>query len=280
MVDSVETARNALVKLIGSSVERIDSFDSFSEGVTTAKVWRETHNEPLYDIAFFNVHEDNVQEVKKASEELRVICGKNHLCITLMVYWSANGRALGQKLMKDIGGPIVALCKPIMQKRLLDCLHNSRIFRSSSSAPNNDKRDYSSAKSLADIRVEKYYNYNRPLSSLPVEKKLTIMRQSPKVNNEMIVDEDKISQTSSRDKLKRTVSFSSELTKWIALKRMEPRGEDNNQIGSRSHPISKSNRILCVVRITYLFFIFFFHSKDYNSILTLFYLIRRIILSI
>ncbi|CAB4483024.1 hypothetical protein RhiirA5_503824 [Rhizophagus irregularis] len=245
VIDPVETARNALVKLIGSSVERIDSFDSFSEGVSAAKVWRETHNGPLYDIAFFNVNEDNVEEVKKASEELRYTCGKDQLCITLMVYWSASGRAIGQKLIKDIGGPIVTLCKPIMQKRLLDCLHNSKIFRSSSSTPNHHRRN--SVKPLADIRVEKYYNDNRHLSSLPVEKELTIIRQSPKDNNE------KLSQASSRDKLKRTASFSSEPTKRTALKRMEPSGEDNNQIDKnraskslRSRPISKSKRILCV----------------------------------
>jgi hypothetical protein len=245
--------------MIGPSVERIDSFDSFNEGVTIAKVWRETHNEPLYDIAFFNVYEDNVEEVKKASKELRIACGEDHLCITLMVYWSANGRALGQKLMKDIGGPIVALCKPIMQKRLLDCLHNSEIFRSSPSAPKRHKRDYSSVKSLADIRVEKYYHHNRPSSSLPVEKELTIIRQSPKDNNEMMIDEDKVTLTSSRDRLKRTASSNSIPAKRTTLKRIESSGENNTQVDehralkSRSRPISKSNRILCVVCIKFFF---------------------------
>ncbi|GBB92369.1 hypothetical protein RclHR1_00200002 [Rhizophagus clarus] len=252
VVDSVETARNALAKLIGLSVERIDSFDSFHKGVKTAKVWRETHNEPLYDIAFLSVHEDNVEEVKKASEELRATCGTDHLCITLMVYWSANGRTLGQKLMKDIGGPIVTLCKPIMQRRLLDCLHNNEIFRSSSPASKHHKRDYSSVKSLADIRVEKYYHHNRPLSSLPAEKELTIIRQSPKDDNEMIVDKDKMLQTSSRDSLKRTASSSSVPAKRTTLKRTEPGGGDNTRIDEhralkfRSCPISKSKRILCV----------------------------------
>ncbi|RIA99503.1 hypothetical protein C1645_869890 [Glomus cerebriforme] len=241
VIDTNATARNALIKLIGSSVERIDAFDSFNEGIKTAKVWREIHDEPLYDIAFFNVHEGNVVEVKKASKELRDICGKDYLCIALLVYWSANGRALGQRLVKDIEEPVAALCKPIMQKRLLDCLHNSEIFRSPSTQKHH-KRDYSSVKSLADMRVEKYYHNNRPLSLL-LEKESV----RPEDNNEMIIDEGEKSQTLSRDRLKRTASSSSVPTKRTTFKRMELNEEDDERASKfRSRPITKSKRILCV----------------------------------
>src|SRR3954468_23524939 len=180
VVDPVETARSSLVKLIGAAVQRIDSFKTFDKGILTAKVWRDIYNESLYDIVFFNAREDNAMEVKKAVKELRAICGEDNLCIVLMVYWSANGRALGQKLMKEIGGQITALCKPVMQKRLLDCLYNNEIFRSS--APKH-KRNYNSVKSLADIRVENYYHNNRTSS---LEKEPVIIKQSSEDDNKMI----------------------------------------------------------------------------------------------
>jgi hypothetical protein len=258
VVDPVETARSSLVKLIGTSVERIDSFETFDRGILMAKVWRETYNEPLYDIVFCSVREDNAEEVKKAVKELRVICGEDYLCIVLMVYWSANGRTLGQKLTSEIGGQITVLCKPIMQKRLLDCLYNNEIFKSSTSSATKHRRNYSSVKSLADIRVEKYYHNNRPSSA---EKEPAIIKQLPEDNNKMIIDQGEAPQIPIRERLKRTVSSSSVPTKRTTLKRMELGGEDTTKLDEdraskfRSRPVTKSKRILCVVCIIILIYV-------------------------
>ncbi|CAI2172268.1 11427_t:CDS:10 [Funneliformis geosporum] len=241
IIDPITTARNALVKLIGASVERIDAFDTSDKGITLAKEWRGTHNEPLYDIVFFNVRENNKEEIKKAAKELR-ICGKEDLCVALMVSSSVKGRALGQELMRDIEGSITTLCKPIMQKRLLDCLHNDEIFKSSISSAPEPIHDYNSVKSLADIRVEKYYRHKRPLPEIP-----KVLEKSPVVNNQMIVDETQ--EQSSLEGFKKT-SYSN--TKKTSLKRMAHAEDHIQSIDEypaskyRSRPISNSKCILCV----------------------------------
>ncbi|CAG8484927.1 10821_t:CDS:10 [Funneliformis caledonium] len=248
IVDPIATAREALVKLIGASVERIDAFDTSDKGITLSKEWRKTHNEPLYDIVFFNVREDNKEKVIKAANELR-IHGKEDLCIALMVNSSVKGRALGQELMKDIEGNIATLCKPIMQKRLLDCLHNDEIFKSSISSVSVPEPiiDYNSVKSLADIRVEKYYRHKRPL---PLGKEPEVakgLEKSSGDDNQMIVDETQEKLNS--DGPKKT-SYSN--SKKTSLKRMA-HGEDHIQSPDeypaskyRSRPISNSKCILCV----------------------------------
>ncbi|CAJ0767160.1 16309_t:CDS:2, partial [Entrophospora sp. SA101] len=108
IVDPVENSRISLVKLISESVERIDAFECSQKGTIAVKEWQEKNKDLLYDIVFFNVRDENIEEVKQSSRELRRVCGDN-LCIILMVFWSVNGRLLGQKMVKEIRGHVAAL---------------------------------------------------------------------------------------------------------------------------------------------------------------------------
>ncbi|CAG8447500.1 9832_t:CDS:2 [Acaulospora colombiana] len=128
VIDPVPIARNTLVKFIDCRVKRVDAFDTVEEGVASAKIWKEQHDE-TYNLIFFNICKNNPDDIKKALKELRSLCG-DHLCIALMIFCSTGGRTLGEEIVREVGGRIITLHKPIMHKRILDCLYNSEIFNS------------------------------------------------------------------------------------------------------------------------------------------------------
>ncbi|CAG8453807.1 11878_t:CDS:10 [Diversispora eburnea] len=116
VIDPVALSRTSLIKFIHESVERIDAFDASEKGINAAKERKKrnsnnNHNDEIYDIVFFNLREDTIGDVTNGAKELRKICGEN-LCIVLLIFWSAEHRALGQKITKEIGGQVSTLFKP------------------------------------------------------------------------------------------------------------------------------------------------------------------------
>ncbi|CAG8566731.1 8368_t:CDS:2, partial [Racocetra persica] len=183
IVDYSDLSRQTLVKLVEGSVERINAFGSCEECITTVKAWQEQyHDEALFDIVFFNVRENISEEIKNSAKELRRIFDDN-LCIVLIVFWSANGRALGQNLVQEIGGKTCMICKPVMQRRLVHCLY-SRDFVSEPYAPTIQNEYYSSVKPLADLRIENFYRSNRPPFSDETVKESSNLEKSPMVVSE------------------------------------------------------------------------------------------------
>ncbi|CAG8469859.1 7187_t:CDS:2 [Acaulospora colombiana] len=208
VIDPVTTARNSLVRLINN--ERTDAFDTAKEGTASAKMLRERHNEQ-YDLVFFNVLEDNVQEVIKAAKELREICGNDNLLIILMVFWSAEGHVMGQEVMKEIGDQVITMRKPITQKRILNYLLNREI-----SKPHN------SVESPADLSAEVYHDRNDSQSN---------SNDAEDVN--MLIDE----KSSSNDQ---------KSARKPNLKRTTPVVDEDRKLKSRTRLTSKSKCILCV----------------------------------
>nr|CAG8454895.1 11465_t:CDS:10 [Entrophospora candida] len=274
IVDPVENSRISLVKLISESVERIDAFECSQKGTIAAKEWQEKNKDLLYDIVFFNVRDENIEEVKQSSRELRRVCGDN-LCIILMVFWSVNGRLLGQKMVEEIRGHVAALCKPIMQKRLLDCLHNTEIFKSKSPSPpytnNNDDinngdydrhnnhyhyhsiRNFSPMKPLSDLKVEKYYHHNRPTktitSGIEVDSTSIITNYD---NDAMLIDKksnlDDFEKSGDNPEFNcsmKSEKFNSKLKRSVDSESIYSLNNERSS-KSRNRPTSKSKCVLCV----------------------------------
>ncbi|KAF0366923.1 PAS domain S-box protein [Gigaspora margarita] len=267
IIDYSFLSRQTLVKLIEGSVEKVNSFSSCEECITSVKTWKEQYNnESLFDIAFFNVRENISEEIKNAAKELRRICD-NNICIVLIVFWSANGRTLGNNLVQEIGGKTWMICKPVMQKRLLHCL-SSKDFVSEPYAPPIQHEYYSSVKPLADLRIEDFYRNNRPPFS--EEKDLIIPKESSSSNTEksqiIVPSEETVKPNVERmesDDLLQPITESSTVKDKGKGKSVEPtqlgvkrmaHDETENASAStddraskfRFRPVSKSKCILCV----------------------------------
>ncbi|KAF0537249.1 protein-histidine kinase [Gigaspora margarita] len=106
------------IKICSKNCFDIDLFDTYNEGIKTAKYYKELYNQAPYCMAFINIDEDNTDEVVKATLKLREI-HENDLLIIFIVFSNSNGRALLKKLIKKIGGKITGIFKPITPKKLL-----------------------------------------------------------------------------------------------------------------------------------------------------------------
>ncbi|CAG8637592.1 3186_t:CDS:2 [Ambispora gerdemannii] len=181
IVEPVETARSAITAMLKASVERVDTFDDCDQALAAAK---KMHNRNPCDVIFFNVTTENSEKVEKTAKEFQQICGgKDNISIGLMVFWSGVGRALGKEMIHRIGGHVAALCKPIMQRRLLDCLQNSEIFRSSESSEPNPP-----TLAIDRFRIEDYYHHNRPnCRHIDNYKESSIIRKSSSSEDEIIL---------------------------------------------------------------------------------------------
>jgi hypothetical protein len=250
IIDSVEAARDSLMKLFKDSVDKVDAFDSCEKGVSAVRQMVERHNEPPYDIVFFNVYKENVELVKSSALQLRSICGQD-LSIALLVFWSAKGRAIGKDLIYQIGGHTAALCKPIMHKRLLDCLCNKDLFKQSdiTSPSKHDRGEYNYVKSLADIRVEKYYHQNRSLDTRKNEKDSMNNQENDQSADPMVIDEDSVVRKEIKPQVTDTTSSGSAETGENVVIGVKRNVTDSNSRAqkSRSRKITKSKCILCVV---------------------------------
>ncbi|CAG8447513.1 9833_t:CDS:2 [Acaulospora colombiana] len=225
VIDPVDAARSALVRFLSDHVKQVRAFNTIENGVTSAKPWKE-HNE-LYDLAFFNIHKDNVYDIRKAANELRSLCG-DHMRIVLMAFWSTKGRILGEEIMKEVGGRITTLYKPIMHKRILDCLHDIENFNSTSNKLH--------AHSI--IKSEEYY---QPSTRISEEKDLStrINANNTEVTAMLIDGEDRVDQV-------RTPDNSSGSLKRISLADGKTLDDHGHVLKSRTRPTSRSKCVLCV----------------------------------
>ncbi|RIB22043.1 hypothetical protein C2G38_1036342 [Gigaspora rosea] len=96
----------------------IDSFDTYNEGIKTAKYYKELYNRAPYYMPFININENYDDEVVKIALKLREL-HDNNLLIILIVFSNATGRALLKRLIKKIGEKISGIFKPITPKKLL-----------------------------------------------------------------------------------------------------------------------------------------------------------------
>ncbi|CAI2162842.1 17492_t:CDS:2 [Funneliformis geosporum] len=258
IIDPVENARNSLVKLIRASIDVVDAFDSCEEGINKARQLKAEQNGSPYDLVFLNVYLETAEIVKRAALQLRLICGQG-LSIAFLVFWSVKGRALGKVLINQIGGHAAALCKPVMQKKLFDCLYNNSLFKQTDTSDTSEyyMREYNAIRSLVDIRTDKFYYNNRPTSSINEKVQMTIegveddLRSRREDINAMIIDQDCVSKDQKVNVIEQVsnkTSTGKAANVVIGVKRNVSEKNDNNPRAqkSRSRTMPKSKCILCV----------------------------------
>ncbi|CAG8701621.1 18508_t:CDS:2, partial [Acaulospora morrowiae] len=208
VIDPVTAACDALAKFIGN--ERIEAFGTVEEGIVSAKIRKEQND--VYEYVILNVLEDNMDDIKRAIRELGIICGKDHLRIVLMIFWSSEG----QRMAKEIGDQVIILRKPVTPKRLLNCL-----------------RCRETNKSIPDENREK-------------------SRHSPQINDLRSHSIDEDINMSIDDEFSSNKNHDGDSLKRANLKRTCPEDEDtqitdgDRKLKSRTRFNSKSKCILCV----------------------------------
>ncbi|CAG8456003.1 7390_t:CDS:2 [Funneliformis mosseae] len=254
VIYSVENARHSLVKLISASVDKVDAFDTCEEGINKARQLKSEQNGSPYDLVFLNVYLETADSVKSAALQLRSICGQD-LSIAFLVFWSVKGRALGKVLINQIGGHAAALCKPVMQKKLFDCLYNNSLFKQQSDVSDTseyDMREYNAIRSLVDIRTEKYYFNNKRINDkvpMTIEADENHHRSRGEDLNAMIIDQECVIKDQKVNLIEPQVSnitsTGKEANVVIGVKRNVCEKNDNNPRAqkSRSRAMSKSKFI-------------------------------------
>ncbi|KAF0441225.1 protein-histidine kinase [Gigaspora margarita] len=120
IIHPLEDTRNALLNYF-KAVKKIDAFDSFDEGISAAKSYRELNNQSAYDVAFIGLYKDNEQEVMKSTLRLRGLeMNNNHLTIIFIVFPNNEENELAEKLIRKVGGIATVLHTPITWKKLIN----------------------------------------------------------------------------------------------------------------------------------------------------------------
>ncbi|KAF0541188.1 PAS domain S-box protein [Gigaspora margarita] len=123
-IHPLESVRNAIAHFFKNSI-KVELFDTYDQKIETARHRKALHNQPSYTIIFINLDENNADEIPKVALELKEIYGDD-LLIILMAFSNANERTLVKKLIKEIGGQITSIFKPITPKKLIThCLQNN-----------------------------------------------------------------------------------------------------------------------------------------------------------
>ncbi|RIB09615.1 hypothetical protein C2G38_2108167 [Gigaspora rosea] len=126
LIHPIESVRNAITNFFRNSI-KVELFDKYDQKIETTK-YRKTlpiHNQPYYTIILINLDENNVDEIPEVALKLKEIHGDD-LLIILMAFSNANERTLVKKLIKEIGGQITSIFKPITPKKLIThCLQNN-----------------------------------------------------------------------------------------------------------------------------------------------------------
>ncbi|CAJ0906946.1 11923_t:CDS:10 [Entrophospora sp. SA101] len=222
IIDHIAKSRNRLIKILGEISEKVVAFDIIEKGIEESKKWRQSHNRPLYDMVFVNVKEETYKEQEKLINELSSLnqqnnpgdCsdGDSQFYVVIMLFWSVSGRIISKKMMSNIHGKKVALCKPVMKNKFLACLRNNELFKSSSPYSNNDDPTISESIGInADENIHKLNNS----SSFNVEGGFSV--SCADVNNDGL--------------LKRKSSIDN---------------DEDHLAKSRSRVVTKTKRILCV----------------------------------
>ncbi|KAF0423601.1 protein-histidine kinase [Gigaspora margarita] len=120
IIHPLEDTRNALLNYF-KAIKKIDAFETFNEGISAAKSYRELNNQSAYDVAFIGLYKDNEEEVMKATLELRELeMNNNNLIIIFIVFSNNEENELAKKLIRKVGGIATVLHTPITWKKLVN----------------------------------------------------------------------------------------------------------------------------------------------------------------
>ncbi|KAF0532045.1 protein-histidine kinase [Gigaspora margarita] len=118
IIHPIEDARNAMLKYL-KRIEKVDAFDTFEEGISAAKKYKNLNNQFAYDIVFIRLYENNEEKVMKAISELKGLeMNSNDLVIIFIVSPNNEEIELAEKLIGKVGGAAAVLYTPITWKKL------------------------------------------------------------------------------------------------------------------------------------------------------------------
>ena len=160
----MDVARSAYATLIKESVKYVYTYADYTSAIEAAREYKKKHDEPIFDLAFLSVRNSNATDVENAAKELKHICG-NVLSIVLMVFWSIEGYTLGKNMIERIGADVAAISKPVMQKRMMDCISNFGMFLVKPGDENNKGTEINSLSTYSQ-----FYNHNRPAVCYPTKR--------------------------------------------------------------------------------------------------------------
>ncbi|CAG8736978.1 32671_t:CDS:2 [Racocetra persica] len=127
VIHPVENARNSIINHL-KSIENVDVFDTFDKAVQKAKDYVELHKKFAYDLIFIGLYEKNEEEVVNAVSELRKIelnCNNSLTSLVVfIVFPSDRGRALVEKLIKNVEGRCEIIYTPITWRKLIGQFSN------------------------------------------------------------------------------------------------------------------------------------------------------------
>ncbi|RIB10549.1 hypothetical protein C2G38_2205784 [Gigaspora rosea] len=120
IIHPLEDTRNAFLNYF-RAIKNIDAFETFDEGISAAKSYRELNNQSAYDVAFIGLYKDNEEEVMKATLELRGLeMDNNNLIIIFIIFPNNEENELAEKLIRKVGGIATILHTPITWKKLIN----------------------------------------------------------------------------------------------------------------------------------------------------------------
>ncbi|KAF0441226.1 protein-histidine kinase [Gigaspora margarita] len=120
IIHPLEDTRNALLNDF-KTIKKIDAFETFDEGISAAKSYRELNNQSAYDVAFIGLYKDNEEEVMNATLELRGLeMNNNNLIIIFIVFPNNEENELAEKLIRKVGGIATVLHTPVTWKKLIN----------------------------------------------------------------------------------------------------------------------------------------------------------------
>ncbi|CAG8550421.1 4726_t:CDS:10 [Paraglomus occultum] len=160
IIDPFEATRTAFTTMISDSVRCVYEFADYQTAIKAVEEHIKSNSEPMCDFAFFSVGEKNAKLVEDTAKELKRLCGEDRLSIILLVFWSSSGRTIGKKLIENLGKNVAAICKPIMQKRILDCISHFDLYVSRPSDENAAGTEEDNS-----AMYSRFYNHNRPTAA-------------------------------------------------------------------------------------------------------------------
>ncbi|RIB13107.1 hypothetical protein C2G38_2198742 [Gigaspora rosea] len=120
IIHPLEDTRNALLNYF-KAIKKIDSFETFDEGISAAKSYKELNSQSAYDVAFIGLYKENEEEVMKATLELRGLeLNDNNLIIIFIIFPNNEENELAEKLIRKVGGMATVLHTPITWKKLIN----------------------------------------------------------------------------------------------------------------------------------------------------------------
>ncbi|KAF0443721.1 protein-histidine kinase [Gigaspora margarita] len=156
IIHPLEDTRNTLLNYF-KTVKKIDAFDTFDEGISAAKSYRELNNQSAYDVAFIGLYKDNEQEVLKATLELRGLEINNNNLIIIFIDDNAISLENTLQQVSKLGYSTISATNGLEAVKLINL--NSKLLSDT----------YSSSSFFSDIKSRKisliFTEFNLPLMS-------------------------------------------------------------------------------------------------------------------